>query len=285
MAIVRVSEDIELEYTWRHCGAHANDDEPPAAPAAPPLLLIQGMSGTMHTWGDEFLSRLGAGVDLLLFHNRGVKESSRVTEQFTIRDLAADTAGLLGALGIPRAHVLGVSMGGMVAQELALGWPELLGTVTIGCSFPGGPGAAVMTSEAAARLFQNEGGPEDIIRASWEINLGQQYRARDVDGSRFAAFREAVLRRPVAGAVIVMQAAALASNETQSRLGAIATPTLVVHGTDDRMLPHVNSEIIAARIPGARLELWEDVGHLWWWEEPERAAELVLDHVRGLGPA
>ena len=285
MAIVRVSENIELEYLWWPRGADASTDEPPRDPAGPPLLLVQGMSGTMHTWGNEFLSRLATGVDVLLFHNRGIKESSRVAEQFTIRDLAADTAGLLGVLGLGRVHVLGVSMGGMVAQELALGWPELIHTLTIGCSYPGGPGAAVLTSEAAASLFQNEGGPDAVIQASWQINLGKRYRDGDVDGRRFDDFRSSVLRRRVAGVVIQMQALALASNETQSRLADITNPTLVVHGTDDRMLPHVNSEIIAARIPGARLELWEDVGHLWWWEEPERAATLVLEHVAAAGPA
>ena len=106
-----------------------------------PLLLIQGMSGTHASWGEPFLSLLEPHLDLIAYDHRGIGASAPRDGSFTIADLAQDAAGVLDALGIERAHVLGISMGGMVAQELAIAHPERLRTLTIGCSYPGGAGS------------------------------------------------------------------------------------------------------------------------------------------------
>jgi pimeloyl-ACP methyl ester carboxylesterase len=81
--------------------------------------------------------------------------------------------------------------------------------------------------------------------------------------------------------VIMAQMQAVVGHDTSARLSAIDVPTLVIHGTEDRMLPMVNGEVIARVIPNARLELLEDVGHMFWWEQPERSAALVRSHVMG----
>jgi pimeloyl-ACP methyl ester carboxylesterase len=86
---------------------------------------------------------------------------------------------------------------------------------------------------------------------------------------------------PVAVPVIMLQMRAVMDHDTSVRLGSIGAPTLVIHGTADRMLPVVNGELIARAIPGARLELLEGVGHMFWWEQPERSAALVRSHVLG----
>ena len=91
---------------------------------------------------------------------------------------------------------------------------------------------------------------------------------------------------PVAVPVIALQSRAVVAHDASARLADITAPTLVVHGTVDRMLPAANAELLAAAIPGARLELLEDVGHLFWWEQPERSAALVGDHaLRAAGRA
>ncbi|HEX9766761.1 MAG TPA: alpha/beta fold hydrolase [Nitriliruptorales bacterium] len=285
MPVTAVSTDVELEYAWRHRGADANTEQPPVILDEPPILLIQGMSGTMRSWGEPFLTALARGADLLLFGNRGVGSSSRVTGPLSIADMATDTIGLLDALGLERVHVLGVSLGGMIAQQLTLDAPERVATLAIGCSSPGGPGCAVMSAETAARLFQDPSGVDDILRASWEVNLGQHFRDADASGRGFADFTEMVLDGPVSMVVIQVQAMAGAMHDVQDQLGLIEVPTLVIHGTDDQMLPDVNGRLIAERIPGARLETLDGVGHMWWWEQPGSAARLILDHVGVQHPA
>jgi pimeloyl-ACP methyl ester carboxylesterase len=97
-----------------------------------PLLLIQGLSGTHLAWGRPFLEALGTSFECIVYDNRGMGLSGRVEEPFTIAELAADALGLLDRLELERAHVLGISMGGMIAQELALAAPERLLTLTAG---------------------------------------------------------------------------------------------------------------------------------------------------------
>src|SRR6187431_2496151 len=105
-----------------------------------PLLLIQGMSGTHVSWGEPFRGLLEDGFDVVAFDNRGIGLSTPIDGPFTIAEMAADTAGLLELLEIESAHVVGISMGGMIAQELALAHPERLRSLTLGCTYCGGPG-------------------------------------------------------------------------------------------------------------------------------------------------
>jgi 3-oxoadipate enol-lactonase len=101
------------------------------------------------------------------------------------------------------------------------------------------------------------------------------------DEAHWAPFRAMATALPVAVPVIMLQMQAVMGHDTSARLGSIEAPTLVVHGTEDQMLPVVNGELIALRIPHARLELLDGVGHMFWWEEPERSAALVRSHVVG----
>jgi pimeloyl-ACP methyl ester carboxylesterase len=106
-----------------------------------PLLLVQGTTGHSLHWGEPFLTALERDFELVLYDHRGVGRSASHDGPFTIADLAGDADALLEGLGIERAHVLGISMGGMVAQELALGAPERVWTLTLGCTYCGGPGS------------------------------------------------------------------------------------------------------------------------------------------------
>ena len=253
-----------------------------------PLLLVQGMSGTRLSWGDPFLAALHeAGFATVAYDHRGVGRSDPIdlAAPLTIADLAEDAAALLTALGLKTAHVLGVSMGGMVAQELALRHPDRLRSLTLGCTYPGGPGAQLTAPDDAQRLFgaMSSGDRELALRAMWEINVSPGFAA---EAGRFDAFHAMATSAPVAVPVIALQSRAVVAHDASARLADITAPTLVVHGTVDRMLPAANAELLAAAIPGARLELLEDVGHLFWWEQPERSAALVRDHaLRSAGRA
>ncbi len=243
-----------------------------------PLLLIQGMSATHVAWGREFLAGLEPSFECIVFDNRGMGLSGRAELPFTIADMAADTAALLDALELESAHVVGISMGGMIAQELALAHPERIRTLTIGCSYCGGPEGALMAPEDLQLLgtAYASGEPAQVFRAMWEINLSPGFRE---DDSRFAAFAEMGSQLPAPQPVVLQQMRACGAHDTHARLGQISLPTMVIHGDVDRLLGHGNGRQIAAAIPDARLETLEGAGHMFWWERPQRSAELIREHA------
>jgi pimeloyl-ACP methyl ester carboxylesterase len=177
--------------------------------------------------------------------------------------------------------VVGISMGGMVAQELALGHPERVRTLTIGASYCGGPEGSLMDSNDLQLLGEAmaSGDPERVRRAFWEINLSPGYRE---DDNRYAPFREMAEALPAPGPVVMQQMRAAAGHDTSDRLGRLEVPTMVIHGTADRLLRASNGRQIAA-LMSIEPVLLEDVGHLFWWEQPQRSAALIRDHA--LAPA
>lgn len=243
----------------------------------PPLLLIMGMSGTLVHWGEPLLSRLYEHFDTIVYDHRGIGSSTKVAEPFTIAQLADDAAALMGALELDTAHVMGISMGGMVAQELALRHPERLRSLVLGCTYAGGEGGSLTSEETMRRLAEAmaSGDRPRAIRTAWEANVS----ARFADAPAWEAFLEIGSANAVPVAVIMEQMRAIVEHDTSQRLGDITAPTLVVHGTEDEMLPVSNAYAIAERIPDARLEIFDGVGHLFFWEKPERSAELVREHA------
>jgi pimeloyl-ACP methyl ester carboxylesterase len=256
--------DIELDYERSGAG--------------PPLLLIMGMSGTSLHWGEPFLSLLRSDFDVIAYDHRGVGASTPLDGPVTIRQMADDAAALLGALDVGSAHVLGISMGGMVAQELALGHAEHVRTLTLGCTYCGGEGSALASEIVMRKLAaaMASGDRERALRAGWEMNVSSAMAA---DDRAYARFREIGMQRAVAVPVIMEQLQACAAHDANARLAQLAMPTLVVHGTEDQLLPVQNGRLIASLIPAARLEIFDDVGHLFFWERPERSAELVREHA------
>src|SRR3954453_12853045 len=154
-----------------------------------PLLMIQGMSGTHVSWGEPLLAPLRESFDVVAFDNRGIGLSAPIEGPFTIVEMAEDAAGLLDELEIESAHVVGISMGGMIAQELALAQPDRLRSLTLGCTYCGGPGSQLMPQGNLETLPPGviSGGRDKAIRASYEVNLSPAFRA---DESRYAAFHE-----------------------------------------------------------------------------------------------
>jgi pimeloyl-ACP methyl ester carboxylesterase len=120
------------------------------------------------------------------------------------------------------------------------------------------------------------GDREQSLRAAWEINMSAAIAA---DDDAYAEFRAIAQRRAVAVPVIMAQMQAVAAHDTSARLPGLRTPTLVVHGTQDQLLPVENGRLIASLIPGAQLEILEGLGHMFFWERPERSAELVRAHA------
>jgi pimeloyl-ACP methyl ester carboxylesterase len=244
-----------------------------------PVLLIHGMSGTHGHWGVPFVERLlAAGRRIVSVNHVGVAGSSRSREQFSIVDLADAQAAALDALGVEGpVDVFGISMGGMAAQELALRHPGRVRSLVLGCT-TAGASSATWTSQAdmeglVAALQSRDAAK--ALRASWEINVSAAFAAERPD--RYEEFVEATQRDRVSLRVISEQMQAINGHDTLGRLGRIAVPTTVAHGTEDRMLPYPNGLAVADAVPGAHLETFEGAGHLFFWEDPERAARVALE--------
>ncbi len=246
--------------------------------SGPPLLLIMGMSGTTLSWGEPFIQALRRDFETIAYDHLGIGESSPMQQPFTIAELASDADALMDALELESAHVMGISMGGMVAQELALAHPERIRTLTLGCTYCGGEGSALARPEVIQRLAEsmNSGDRERALRTAWEVNVSAEYAA---DDEAYASFHARGLERAVAVPVIMAQMQAIVAHDTQARLSQIELPTLVAHGTEDLMIPVDNGRLIAERIAGAKLEIFEGAGHLFFWEQPERSATLVSEHA------
>lgn len=262
MTLVRAG-DVELDYERGGSG--------------PPLLLIMGMSGTMHHWGEPLLEHLRRDFDTIVYDHRDIGQSTATAQPFTIADMAQDAAGLLQALEIDSANVMGISMGGMIAQELALSHPELVDALVLGCTYCGGEGSA-LTSEAVLQKLavgMNSGERELAIRTAWEVNVSPSFADNEV----YPTFLQTGSQYGVPVAIIMQQMRAIMAHDTSARLADLKAPTLVIHGTLDEMLPVQNGHMVAQRIPGARLEIFDGVGHLFFWEEPQRSAELVREHA------
>jgi 3-oxoadipate enol-lactonase len=243
-----------------------------------PLLLIQGMSGNHLHWGEDFLALLRPHFDTVIYDHRGIGHSDRASEPFTLRELADDAVGLLDALDIRSAHVMGISMGGMVAQELALEHPRRVRTLTLGCTYCGGPDGELTDAAVIQRLGElfMTGRTEEALHYGFEVNVSEAFAQ---DPAHFQLAKDIAAQLPATLDILLLQVQAIAAHDTSGRLSEIEAPTLVVHGTEDRMLPVSNAHAIASRIPGARLETMQGVGHAFWWERPERSAELLLEHA------
>jgi 3-oxoadipate enol-lactonase len=247
------------------------------AGAGEPMLLIQGMSATHRTWGRPFLAPLEESFECIVFDNRGMGLSGPAELPFGIADLAADTAALLDALEIESAHVVGISMGGMIAQELALAHPERIRTLTLGATYCGGPEGTLMDPADLQMLgaAMVSGDREQVFRAMWEINLSPSFRQ---DEARFVEFCEMATALPAPREVILQQMRACGLHDTSARLSQVTVPTQVIHGTADRLLGVGNGRQIASLL-SVEPQLLDGVGHMFWWEQPQRSASLVRDHA------
>jgi 3-oxoadipate enol-lactonase len=244
----------------------------------PPLLLIMGMSGTKHHWGESLLEQLGRDFDTIVYDHRDAGDSTRTGQPFTIADLAEDAAGLLGALDIDSAHVMGISMGGMIAQELVLANPDRVRSLTLGCTYCGGSGSALTSEGVMKKLAEamTSGDRERAVRAAFEVNVSPSFAAEE---DAWARFRATGMRYGLPVEVIMRQMQAIAGHDTSARLPDVRTPTLVVHGTLDELLPVQNGHMIAGLIPDARLEIFDGIGHMFFLEQPDRTAQLLREHA------
>lgn len=247
--------------------------------AGPPLLLIHGLGYASWGW-EPVLGPLAERFRVLTFDNRGIGGSGRPPGPYTTRMLAEDAAAVLDAAGVDRAHVVGTSLGGMVAQELALRRPDRVDRLVLACTTAGGAGSYPMPEHTIRLITQPTDLPrEERFRVFVRNALSEPYDEAVVE--RITALR---LEEAQPLEAWQAQAAAGMAHDALDRVERIVAPTLVVAGTADEVVDVRNSALLADRIGGARLERFEGCGHLFFWQEPDRFVRLVTEFLgRGLG--
>jgi 3-oxoadipate enol-lactonase len=235
--------------------------------AGPPVLLIMGLGMNATGWW-RTVPVLAERLEAIAFDNRGVGRSDRPEGPYSATGMADDAVAVLDAAGVERAHVYGISLGGMIAQEVALRHPERVDRLVLGATTPGGERAVPIDDDARAFFARRaEMTAEEAVWASVPYNYGR--RTREQHAGRIGEDIVQRLRYPIEPEPYVAQLAAALGHDAGDRLGEIRAPTLVVHGEDDRMVPAANARILAGAIPGARAELWPGAGHLYPTDEPE----------------
>ncbi|WP_206831126.1 alpha/beta fold hydrolase [Alicyclobacillus fructus] len=225
-----------------------------------PLLLIMGVGGNVRWWGAGFLRRLSARHTVIAFDNRGAGQSEAdPSATWTIEQMADDALAVLEAAGFERAHVFGYSMGGMIAQELALRHGAQVERLVLAATGCGGP--QMVQSDEVKREMRSRPAHASA-RAAWYMRLffPDAFRAKN-EAYLQSAFR-VLLRADMPEEVYQAQLDAVERWQgSWDRLPNVSCPTLVMHGLEDRVLPYTNGERLAYRIPGARLKLYAGCGH------------------------
>ena len=239
--------DININYEIQGSGA--------------PLLMIMGLSFSLHDWGKKFTELLAQHYQLILFDNRDAGLTSQSTRPYNIADMADDAAGLLDALNIPKAHVFGVSMGGAIAQQFALKYPDKLDKLILGCTMAGGTCSQIGDISGVI-----SGNLSELLFTPTFIQNHQQ---------ELVEFLTATTPFHSKGNALERQLQAFATHDTCNTLANIKAPTLILTGDRDIAIPRSNSDLLAAKIPNAKLEVIADAAHGFTYSHPDTTTNLI----------
>lgn len=252
--------DVELAYELRGTGA--------------PLVMIHGAQGDQSMF-DGMATSFASHFHVLTFDQRGSGLSDKPDMDYSIGLLADDTAAMMDHVGFSQAHIIGVSMGGTIAQELALRHPPKVRSLVLGCTTPGGPKAVRIGGDAFTAAYSTQPmSAEERGRALAEAAFTKGYIEQHPE--IIPAMVEARRRRPIDPVALEHRIKAVLRHNAYDRLAEISCPTLVITGREDALIAWENSRILTERIPGAQLVVIESAGHCFWLERPEQAYEAIL---------
>jgi len=243
-----------------------------------PVLFISGLGGHL---GEvpHLIESYRRHFRLIAFDARGCGRSDKPEGEFTIAGFADDAAALLDALEIQSALVYGSSMGGMVAQELVLRHPHRVRALILGCTTAGALRGVQPSTETVQKLIRNQSlSGDEAIAAGWELGYSagyiaahrEQMFARSRAASQYSAPRESYMR----------QVLAAARHDTYDRLHAVRCPVMILHGSEDLMMPVGNAHLLKERIPHAELRILDGMGHGYNLEAQEEADALIIEFFR-----
>lgn len=240
--------------------------------SGPPLVLIEGLGVATWLW-EQQIDAFAEHFTVVAFDNRGVGRSDKPDGPYTIVQMADDVGALLDALDIDRAHVLGVSMGGFIAQEFALRHPERVDRLVLVSTSAGGATHVPMSQATLLRLFAPHDDPREYVRQRLPLAFTATYLADSMAVEHLIAQR---LRNPQPPAAYQAQVAAGATFDAAARVHEIQTPALVAAATDDLLVPVDNAHRLADALPEATLRIYDGLGHQFFVEQPEPFNQDVI---------
>jgi pimeloyl-ACP methyl ester carboxylesterase len=242
-----------------------------------PVVLIGGFTMVKESWELQVVE-LAKRFRVITFDNRGVGETTVPTGPFNIADMAADTAGLMDALGIDSAHFFGVSMGGLIAQVLAIDYPDRVKKVALGCTTHGGR-HAIQPEKEVMEILGRASDPtleaEESVRMRLPVVFSQRFIREEperVEEAVRLSVRHCPTPEGAAG-----QMGALSVFNVKKRLGEIRCPVLAITGSEDRMMPPENSRLLAEGIEGAEHYVVDQAGHNFYSEKPDQVNATLID--------
>jgi pimeloyl-ACP methyl ester carboxylesterase len=245
-----------------------------------PLLLIMGLGYSLDMW-HRTRDVLAQHYRALLFDNRGVGRSDVPPPPYSIPQMASDALAVMNAAGVARAHVFGVSMGGLIAQEFTLQNPGCVQSLILGCTFCGGPHGVPADQAVLAQLMKI---PQMSVDEGFAAMVPFIYHP-STPRERIAEALELRRQHFPRPQGFMGQVMAIGGYESYSRLARITAPTLVIHGDADILVPPANGRLLAENIPGATLEMIPAASHIFLADQPELSHAAILTFLGRNGPA
>lgn len=241
-----------------------------------PLIMIIGSSSTMDLWPPELLSRLSSNHKVVIFDNRGMGYTTATPGNFSIDQFAEDTSGLMDALGIKKANILGWSMGSFIAQELALNHPDKVDNLVLYASDCGGSHAIPPSAEVLQEMTNTTGSPGERGMRLFSLLFPEEWlRGHQDFYKQFPVPKETTSPENIARQNVAIEY----WTGTYDRLSNISRPTLIIVGTDDEIAPPENSLILAEQIPDSWLIRFEGAGHGLIYQYPDEFSRIITDFL------
>jgi 3-oxoadipate enol-lactonase len=249
---------------------------------APWLVLIQGLGFDRAGWA-PVISALRRRFRLVLIDNRGSGRSTTQDRKFTVADLAVDVTAVLDSSRIKRAHVLGASLGGMVAQELAIRFPQRVDRLVLACTTPGWPYGYPMPRASVRQMTAAASLPVEVAQRSLVETALAPDTVKDHPElvERIVRNQKAKRGDPASWQALASAGATYSGGTRQSLIGAL---TLIMYGDADAVVDPRNSQLLSGRISNSQVVVFPGLGHLFFWEEPAQFARAVTSFLLAPGP-
>lgn len=250
--------------------------------AGHPLVLIAGIGYTAWMW-HKVIPGLAEHYQVIAFDNRGVGKSDKPEGPYTAEMLARDTVELMDALQIPSTHIFGHSMGGFIAQALALEYPERVDKLILSGTNYGGPRHIPITPEAMAILTDASLAPEERVKRGIVVSCAPEFPERQPEMMKeWVEYRVDHPIHPQAYQAQLAIGLGLISEEAsfEKKLKNIQSPTLILFGEHDKVVPPGNAELLAKEIPDSTVEILPDAGHFFLIERPQATIDVIISFLK-----
>ena len=245
-----------------------------------PLVMIMGFSANVDWWTPEVIEAYSQHFKTIVFDNRGAGRTDKPEIDYSIKMMADDTAGLMDALNIERAHILGVSMGGSIAQELVLNYPEKVEKLVLGCTTCGGSKQIMPKMDVLEQMSSSlkDLTPEKVTQDVMPLLFTEDFIKNNPEF--IESYTKQLLISVIPPDAYQRQLNALMGFNSYRRLKKIQVPTLIIHGKKDFLNPVENAEILAEQIPGAKLILLDNAAHSYNQPDPNKSINATLEFLK-----